>query len=124
MEHLSHEEIKHHVKVYVRVFVTLLILTGLTVAVSYFHLPLLYAILVALAIAIFKGSLVAGFFMHLVSEKRIILYVLAATVPLFLTVLLIPLLAKFSTYVHQSCACFFYYRIYRPDFWIRVLGDP
>ena len=95
MGHLSEEAVKHHVKIYIRVFVTLLILTVLTVAVSYFHLPILYAVLVALAIAIFKGSLVAGFFMHLVSEKKIILYILVFAFLNFVGLLLIPVLDKF-----------------------------
>ena len=38
MSGLSHEEVKRHVKIYVVVFAALLILTVLTVAVSYLHL--------------------------------------------------------------------------------------
>ena len=94
MEHLSDEAIRHHIKIYIRVFVALLICTVLTVAVSYFHLPILYAVLVALAIAIFKGSLVAGFFMHLVFEKKIIWVILVAAFLFFLVLLLTPVYFK------------------------------
>ncbi len=73
MSDLSNEEVKHHVKIYLRVFLVLAALTVVTVAVSYLHLPLLPAILVALLIATFKSSLVAGFFMHRLSEKKSVL---------------------------------------------------
>jgi cytochrome c oxidase subunit 4 len=90
MSHLSQEEVKHHVKIYVRVFVALAVLTVLTVAVSYFHFPVLWAVLIALVIASFKASLVAAFFMHLSGEKRIILAILLLTVLFFLFVLVLP----------------------------------
>jgi len=73
------EEVKKHVKVYITVFASLAFLTVLTVAVAYLHLPIHYAILVALAIAFLKGGLVAGYFMHLVSERTIIYSILALT---------------------------------------------
>ena len=66
------EEVKKHVKTYVGVFAALLILTAVTVWVSYFHLPIGYAVIIALAVASVKGSLVALFFMHLSHEKKII----------------------------------------------------
>ncbi len=90
MSELSHEEVRHHVKIYIRVFTALTILTIVTVAVSYLHLPLWPAITVALLIAIFKGSLVAAFFMHLFQEKRLIFVVLALAVFFFLFLLLLP----------------------------------
>ena len=62
MSRLSQDEVKHHVKIYIRVFAALAVLTVLTVAVSYFHLPILWAVIIALLIACFKGSLVAAFF--------------------------------------------------------------
>ncbi len=90
MAELSHEEVRHHVKIYIIVFVALTILTAVTVSVSYLHLPLWPAITVALLIAIFKGSLVVGFFMHLFQEKRLIFAVLALAVCFFLFLLLLP----------------------------------
>ena len=89
------EAIKHHVKIYVRVFIALAVLTVVTVAVSTLHLPVLWAVLIALIIASFKSSLVAGFFMHLVSEKKIILWILALVVPLFLFLLFVPSLSHY-----------------------------
>jgi cytochrome c oxidase subunit 4 len=61
-------EIDRHVRVYIVVFASLMALTLITVAVSYLHLPLPMAIAWRL-IASVKGSLVACYFMHLISEK-------------------------------------------------------
>ena len=85
-------EIDRHVKVYITVFVALMALTIITVAISYLDLPTAPAIGLALLVALIKGSLVAGFFMHLISEKKLIVFVLALTVLFFFFVLLGPLL--------------------------------
>ena len=89
MEH-SHEEIKKHVKIYISVFATLAALTVVTVAVSYLHLPIPKAVAVALVIALVKASLVALFFMHLISEKQIIFYILALSALFFAVLLWFP----------------------------------
>ena len=94
MSGLSHEEVRHHVKIYMRVFSALAILTVATVSVSYLHLPLWPAITIALLIAIFKGSLVAGFFMHLFYEKRLIFVLLALAVFFFMFLLLVPVITS------------------------------
>jgi len=91
----DHElNIDKHVKVYITVFVTLMALTLITVAVSYLHLPTPGAIAVALLIAIVKGSLVACYFMHLISEKKLVYAVLIVTVIFFFAVLLGPMLTN------------------------------
>ena len=92
MEH-SHEEIRRQVKIYVCVFVALAFLTVVTVAVSYLKLPLHQAILVALAIATVKGSLVVMFFMHLISEKQIIFWILILTVLMVVPLFFLPVLS-------------------------------
>lgn len=48
----------------------LFVLTILTVAVHYLHLPDPWSIIVAMGIAIFKGTLVALFFMNLYWDKK------------------------------------------------------
>lgn len=63
---------RHHVtslKVYLTVGVTLLILTAITVRVSFIHLGG-WNVVVALLIASTKGALVALFFMHLYYDKK------------------------------------------------------
>jgi caa(3)-type oxidase subunit IV len=84
------ESIRKEVKAYITVFISLAVLTVLTVAVSYFHMPVTLAILVALAIATFKGSLVAAVFMHLRAERRLIYWVLLLTVVFFIVLMAIP----------------------------------
>ena len=66
------EDVRKHVRVYLMVFGALAVLTVVTVAVGYLRLPVVPALVLALVIALVKGSLVAGYFMHLISEKRII----------------------------------------------------
>jgi len=94
MSELSHDAIKKHVRIYIGVFVTLAILTIVTVAVSYLHLAVLPAILVALAIATVKSSLVASFFMHLRWERKIIFWLLLIAAVFFLVLLLLPTIAS------------------------------
>lgn len=84
------DDLKKHVRVYILVFVSLMVLTLVTVSVSYLHLPVHQAIAVALVIASVKGSLVACYFMHLISEKKLILYVMLLTVAFFAVLLLVP----------------------------------
>ena len=62
-----------------------------TVAVSRLHLPVHQAVAVALVVATVKGGLVASYFMHLISERKLILWVLGFTVAFFFFVLLLPL---------------------------------
>ena len=83
-------DIDSHVRVYITVFVALMVLTIVTVAISRVHLPVPIAVTVALLVATIKGSLVACYFMHLISEKKLILWVLAVTVVFFFALLALP----------------------------------
>jgi cytochrome c oxidase subunit 4 len=82
-------DIDKHVRIYITVFVALMILTIVTVAVSRFHLPIPIAVTVALIVAIIKGSLVACYFMHLISEKKLIYAVLAVTAFFFVALMVL-----------------------------------
>ena len=86
----SAADLDKHVRAYILVFVSLMVLTLITVAVSYLHLPVHQAIAVALVIATVKGSLVACYFMHLISERKLILWVLVLTVAFFAVLMLVP----------------------------------
>jgi cytochrome c oxidase subunit 4 len=83
-------DIDRHVRIYITVFVALMILTVVTVAVSYLDLSVPLAVTVALLVAIVKGSLVACYFMHLISEKKLIYAVLAVTAAFFVALLALP----------------------------------
>ena len=79
MSEHSMEDIKSHVKVYILVFAALAVLTIVTVAASYLNLSTGEAIFLALSIASIKGSLVVSYFMHLISEKALITWILIIT---------------------------------------------
>ncbi len=57
-------------KTYALIFATLLVLTGVTTAIGYVDLGRMNVV-VALAIAAFKGVLVVLFFMHLAYSRRL-----------------------------------------------------
>ena len=80
----SIEEIKKHVRVYIAVFSALAILTMVTVGVGYLDLPMMPALITGLVIATIKAGLVAAYFMHLLGERKVILYSLMLTGVFFL----------------------------------------
>jgi cytochrome c oxidase subunit IV len=89
--HHSPEEIRKEIRVYIAVFIGLAFLTGLTVFACYgLKRPPHQTIIIALIIASMKGFLVAGFFMHLLTEKRVIYGILALTVAFFAVLLWLP----------------------------------
>src|ERR687897_3908625 len=95
---IDHADIDRHVRVYIIVFVALMALTLVTVAISYLELPPAAAITVALFVATVKGSLVACYFMHLISEKRLIYAVLVITVIKFVALLALPAFTHSNSY--------------------------
>ncbi len=98
-DEFSHEALEHihkHVRTYITVFVALMALTVITVAASYLHLNLKATIALALFIATVKGSLVAGYFMHLISEKKTIYIVLILTVLFIAGLPFLTMLAKYD----------------------------
>jgi cytochrome c oxidase subunit 4 len=96
-------DIDRHVRIYITVFVALMALTLITVAISYLHLPVPMAVTVALLVAIIKGSLVACYFMHLISEKKLIYAVLLVTVLFFIALIALPVLTVGNTYgIHDG----------------------
>ena len=95
-------DIDRHVKVYITVFVALMVLTIVTVAIARLHLPVPMAVTVALLVALIKGSLVACYFMHLISEKKLIYAVLALTVVFFAALLALPTLTHSNGFwIHE-----------------------
>ena len=95
LEHPTHHDDGHHghdnspdairkeMKKYLMVLGALAVLTVITVAIAQLHLPTHQAIALALVVATVKGSLVAAFFMHLLSERKLIYAVLVITVFFF-----------------------------------------
>lgn len=91
-------DIDRHVRIYITVFAALMVLTIVTVAISYLHLPVAMAVTVALIVATVKGSLVACYFMHLISEKKLIYAVLVVTALFFVALLALPALTVHNGY--------------------------
>jgi cytochrome c oxidase subunit 4 len=91
-------DIDRHVRVYITVFVALMVLTVVTVAISYLHLAVPMAVTVAMFVALIKGGLVAGYFMHLVSEKKLIYAVMLLTVAFFIVLLFVPVITHNNGY--------------------------
>jgi cytochrome c oxidase subunit 4 len=95
-------DIDRHVRIYISVFAALMVLTVVTVAVSYLHLPIAAAVTVALVVASVKGMLVACYFMHLISERRFIYLVLLVTVIFFIALMALPVLTQSNTFgIHE-----------------------
>lgn len=84
------EAVHDQVRKYFYVFGALLVLTLLTVAISYLRLPVVPAIIAAMVVASFKGSLVGSFFMHLISERKVIYLLLIFTAIFFLGLMILP----------------------------------
>ena len=89
--HHSPEQIKREMRVYLYVLGALALLTAATVFACFgLKLPVHQAIVIAMIIACTKGFLVAGFFMHLLSEKKLIYGILILTVVFFAVLLWLP----------------------------------
>jgi cytochrome c oxidase subunit 4 len=91
-DHAHADSFFSHVKRYLIVFVALIIGTAFTVWASYIHFgSRAINISVALVIACVKAFLVAGFFMHLISERKMIYAVLAFTAVFFVGLMALTL---------------------------------
>ena len=101
----EHEEYAHnvqkHVKGYLIVGAMLLAFTAITVALSYVDFGTRKAnIAVAMLVALLKAGLVAGIFMHLAAEKRLIYRVLVFTAFFVLGLFWLTFLAWYDPIVH------------------------
>jgi cytochrome c oxidase subunit IV len=84
----------HSVRGYVYVYLALLLGTVLTVWASFIPFHSREAnIAVALVIALTKATLVAGFFMHLISERKLIYCVLIFTAIFFFGLVFLTIFA-------------------------------
>ena len=82
-----------HIRVYLMVFGALGVLTIVTVLASYLTLSTSEAIFLALIIASVKASLVLGYFMHLITERKMIIWILLMTVFFFFIMIFLPLIS-------------------------------
>ena len=97
MDHTDDASIRKQTKIYITVFAALAVLTVVTVAVArleFLHQRPGLAITVALIIASIKAGLVAGYFMHLISERKAIYSILALTLVFFVVLMATPVLER------------------------------
>lgn len=88
----ANHNVKDEVRKYLIVFAALGFLTVVTVAISYLHLPVTGAVVLALFVAIIKASLVACYFMHLIDEKKTIYFLMGFTVFFVSGLFLVPVM--------------------------------
>lgn len=81
----------NHEKLYWMVGGALFLLTIATVAVSKYHFPAPWGLIIGLAIAALKAGLVASIFMHLKWESKYIYYFLGLTVVAAAVLLILPM---------------------------------
>jgi cytochrome c oxidase subunit 4 len=100
-EHQNGQTFFEHVRGYLIVFVALILGTALTVWASYIPFSSrAINIGVALAIASTKAFLVAGYFMHLITERKLIYAVMAFTGFFFVGLIGLTMLAYSDFPVH------------------------
>jgi cytochrome c oxidase subunit 4 len=78
-------ETRHHTRTYLEVWGLLMTFTGLSVAASAIHFGKL-SVIICLAIAAFKATIVFLYFMHLRWEKRLLLKLLVPGTLILLTI--------------------------------------
>ena len=93
--------------IYFGVFGALLVLTVVTVLVSLLGLPPVPSLIVAILVALVKASIVALWFMHLISEERFYSFILLSTVffmSLFFVLTLVDLSVRGATNIEETPA--------------------
>lgn len=98
---MTQHDVSKHVRTYLLVFGALIVGTILTVAAWKVHLPTIFlTVLVAMIIASVKASLVAGWFMHLASEQKMIYAILGFTAFFFLGMVVLTIWAMTDAPTH------------------------
>ena len=90
------QEFKQHIRKYMLVFVALGVLTVVTVAISYLDVSVGFAIFLAMVVASVKAGLVAGSFMHLASEEKVIHWLLILSAAFLVFLFVLPLVTELS----------------------------
>ena len=93
-DHAHDHDVSKHIRGYLIIGGTLIVGTVLTVLASQVDLGHTWNIVLALVIATIKASLVALYFMHLISEKQMIYTVLAFTTFFFIALMGLTLFAN------------------------------
>lgn len=98
----SPEEVAKHKRVYIGVFIALLVGTLVTVWLYSVHFDSkALTIAIALFVATIKATLVACYFMHLISEKRMIYIILGFTV-FFCIALMVLTIGSYAGFPNET----------------------
>ncbi len=90
----STADLKKHIRTYMLVFLALLVGTAITVGLYYVHFEsVALTVSIAMFVASIKSFLVAGFFMHLISEKKAIYAMLLTTAVFFVSLMFLTIWA-------------------------------
>ena len=100
--HDSPEEIRKSLRKYWTIGGVLYVLTVVTVILGFIEMPTVPAIILGMAVAVTKASLVALFFMHLIDEKKLIYYTLLLTVTFFVVCMLVPTFTDAEADTHRT----------------------
>lgn len=101
-DHDSPEEIRKSVRKYWTIGGILYVLTVVTVVLGFIEMPTVPAIILGMAVATSKASLVALFFMHLIDEKKLIYYTLLLTTTFFVVCMLLPVFTDAEADTHRT----------------------
>lgn len=77
----SHEHVVPSNKLFIFVWIWLLVLTGIEVFFGYIHLPVVYMLVILMGASIIKAALIVAYFMHLRFERlNLVLTIVPAVV--------------------------------------------
>ena len=99
---MSSQTVQKQINQYVVIFVTLLVLTLFSVSIHYLNLPRGLSIVLILAVSIAQATLSACYLMHLISERKLIYFVLSLTAVFFLGLILLTYFGYFSVFEGQT----------------------
>ncbi len=101
---MSGHDIAKQVKLYKIIGAVLIVGTIITVMAANVHMGIILGIVVAVIIATIKGTLVAGYFMHLFDERKLIYGVLALTAVFIVVMIGLLLFSYGDQQGHHSSA--------------------
>ena len=87
----SAESIKKETKNYITIFIILAGLTLITASLKFVDFEMSTRIIIALSIAVLQGTLSVCYFMHLISEKKLVYSVLILTAVFFIALMTLTL---------------------------------
>jgi cytochrome c oxidase subunit 4 len=76
---ISQQDFQAEIKSYRSIFFSLVFLSAVSVGIHYLHLPTVFNMVLILGIAFIQATLSVCYFMHLITERKLIFLVLILT---------------------------------------------